>query len=166
MYYYFELIVWITHLISRHCALPTNGLSCAGHCSQILCSIASKIAILSRNIDQLIALANCNRREQIAILTCWQFVERSRPNVNAKHLIGLFCTSSQSSFIYLWTFEFCSWQFSTITVCKNSNLFASVAICYSNQLCNIAWQYCNVARNGTPDLTVIIFHVWLIDKSL
>jgi hypothetical protein len=38
--------------------------------SQILCSVASNIAILSRNIDQLIALANCNRREQIAILTC------------------------------------------------------------------------------------------------
>jgi hypothetical protein len=52
------------------------------------------------NIDRLIALANCNRREQIAIFTCWQFVERSRPNVNAKHLIGLFCTSSQSGFIY------------------------------------------------------------------
>jgi hypothetical protein len=25
---------------------------------------------------------------------------RSHPNVNAKHLIGLFCTSSQSGFIY------------------------------------------------------------------
>ena len=52
------------------------------------------------NIDRLIALANCNRREQIAIFTCWQFVERSRPNVNAKRMIGLFCTSSQSGFIY------------------------------------------------------------------
>jgi hypothetical protein len=35
--------------------------------NQILCSVASNIAILSRNIDRLIALANCNRREQIAI---------------------------------------------------------------------------------------------------
>jgi hypothetical protein len=29
-----------------------------------------------------------------------EFVERSRPNVNAKHLIGLFFTCSQSGFIY------------------------------------------------------------------
>jgi hypothetical protein len=80
---------------------------------------------------------------------------------DAKHLIGLFCTSSQSGFIYkvtcfriiLWTFEFCSWQFNAVAVRKNCNLFALLEQS-AYQYCNIAWQYCNVARNGTSDLTV------------
>jgi hypothetical protein len=53
----------------------------------------------------LIALANCNRRRQFVdnfLLTmfCWQFVD-------AKHVIGLFCTSSQSGFIYKLASESC-----------------------------------------------------------
>jgi hypothetical protein len=51
--------------------------------SQIRCSVAG-------NIDQLIALTNCNRCEQIAFFMCWQFVKRSHPNVRCQTFDWLF----------------------------------------------------------------------------
>jgi hypothetical protein len=108
---------WVTNPVFR----------CGQHCN---------IVTQYCNIDRLIALANCNRREQIAIFTCWQFVERSCRNVNTKHLIGLFCTSSQSGFIYKLAsksyYELLNFAVDGLILLlyvKNCNLFASVAIC-------------------------------------
>ena len=150
--------------------------------SQIQCSVAGNIAISSRNIAILIGwllyqiATDANKLQFLRV----DNLSRGRAQMSdAKHLIGLFCTSSQSGFIYkvtcfrivLWTFEFCSWQFNAVAVRKNCNLFDKTRQDFiytllnncvgcnlleqsADQYCNIAWQYCNVARNGTPDLTV------------
>jgi hypothetical protein len=52
------------------------------------------------NIDRLITLANWNQREQIAILRVDNLSRGRAQMSDAQHLIGLFCASSQSGFIY------------------------------------------------------------------
>ena len=55
--------------------------------SQIRCSVAGNIAILSCNIDRLIAPANCNRREQIAIFTHSNILNRRLQNSKVHNMI-------------------------------------------------------------------------------
>ena len=72
------------------------------HCRQH-CNIVTQYC----NNNRLIALANCNQPEQIAILHTVAIIghvdnlSRGCAQMSdAKHLIRLFCTSSQSGFIY------------------------------------------------------------------
>jgi hypothetical protein len=129
--------------------------------SQTGCSLASNIAILSRNIAILIGRllwAICNRLEQIASWNSQTICKQSlwldykkkgstNPDAQTIWLASLFLiVQSEALFTnLLW-----------ISTC---NLFASVANCSEQsayQNCNIAGQYCNVARKITSGLTVMI----------
>jgi hypothetical protein len=72
--------------------------------SQIRCSIAGNNNNITQycNIERLIALANCNQHEQIAIFMCWQFIERSCPNVNAKHRTAMYRRYINTIIIIIW----------------------------------------------------------------
>ena len=106
------------------------------YCWQLWTTWAAKHCsiLLNSGLSVFTCVANYNRLEQIAIFMCWQFVKKVAPKCQLPS-IWLACfvlvanqALFKSCFQIIWTFEFCSWRFNTVSVHKNCNLFTSVAI--------------------------------------